>query len=59
MMRAKSPLAQQTLAGIPSSVFGVLAMIWPVMITLFLGAPAAPIVWSRTRHDGVAIHNRE
>ncbi|MDK2742406.1 MAG: hypothetical protein H8K03_07110 [Nitrospira sp.] len=39
MMRAKSPLAQQTLAGITLFlVFGVLAMIWPVMITLFLGA---------------------
>ncbi len=38
MMRAKSPLVQQTLAGITLIlVLGALAMIWPVMITLFLG----------------------
>ncbi|UVT17213.1 MAG: hypothetical protein H8K04_06605 [Nitrospira sp.] len=38
MMRAKSPLVQQTLAGITLIlVLGALAMVWPVMITLFLG----------------------
>jgi len=38
MMRTKSPLVQQTLAGITLIlVLGALAMIWPVMITLFLG----------------------
>jgi len=37
-MRVKSALAQQALAGITVMfVLGALSMIWPVIITLFVG----------------------
>ncbi|MBX3303797.1 MAG: hypothetical protein KF693_16410 [Nitrospira sp.] len=37
-MRVKNPLVQQALAGITVIlVLGALSMIWPVIITLFIG----------------------